>query len=577
MGVDTKRLTPASNRSVSAYKQSKSIGTTTGVVHSQIPIAGTGEAKIATSPSYEDCSQHSSRSSMTVDRQTVLSNGGKGNGKPKIFPTSLPSSPRKRQPDLRSVASNEGIPKSARTNNTFRNDATKSGSPAPSRNLSFGNIYKPSPDRLQQNSRSAEPSPSNKHVLGHAQHNYGYGNIIKGVKKVDNMKSNCKGNGDKKIVEKQNCLVSKTVSRIENIEELKKAGNEKYKKGCFVEAISFYNTAIEFCPQNAACHYNKAAALAGLGKVTEAVGECLEAIKQNRSYSRAHYKLGTLYTRLGQVYDARRHFKLSGQNISEVLKRLLRLEVHITNIKKAQKLEDWDCVLRESILCMEAGANASNQLIAVKAEALLKLHRVKEALGLLRAAKVSEESKSKKACKGTSCLLIVETQANLYLGRFSKGIGTAQQAVNADSNANSLTWLRKAKGVADARKDGNVLYKDGKYLEACTIFSRGLQYVPTNSVLLCHRAACRSKLGQWEMAIDDCNVALEHRPGYSKALSRRAHSNARLKRWEESLKDYTLLRNEMPTDQAIVDSLLQLQKELKKSQGMLISCHKLIT
>jgi DnaJ family protein C protein 7 len=60
------------------------------------------------------------------------------------------------------------------------------------------------------------------------------------------------------------------------------------------------------------------------------------------------------------------------------------------------------------------------------------------------------------------------------------------------------------------------------------MYGQGLQYVPTNTVLLCDRAACRSKLGQWEMAIDDCNAALRERPSYHKALVWRAHSYARV-------------------------------------------------
>lgn len=60
------------------------------------------------------------------------------------------------------------------------------------------------------------------------------------------------------------------------------------------------------------------------------------------------------------------------------------------------------------------------------------------------------------------------------------------------------------------------------------MYGQGLQYVPTNNVLLCDRAACRSKLGQWEMTIDDCNAALRERPSYHKALVWRAHSYARV-------------------------------------------------
>lgn len=112
--------------------------------------------------------------------------------------------------------------------------------------------------------------------------------------------------------------------------------------------------------------------------------------------------------------------------------------------------------------------------------------------------------------------------------RLEEGVLAAEQAVNLQSSSESLMWLRKARGVADARKAGNELYKVGKYLQACSMYGQGLQYDPTNCVLLCNRAACRSKLGKWEIAIDDCDAALRNRPDFSKALLRRAYSNARV-------------------------------------------------
>lgn len=55
---------------------------------------------------------------------------------------------------------------------------------------------------------------------------------------------------------------------------------------------------------------------------------------------------------------------LSGKNIgSETMQRLLRIEAHYANTNKAKKVKDWGRVLRESTLCIEAGVDASNQVI----------------------------------------------------------------------------------------------------------------------------------------------------------------------------------------------------------------------
>lgn len=83
--------------------------------------------------------------------------------------------------------------------------------------------------------------------------------------------------------------------------------------------------------------------------------------------------------------------------------------------------------------------------------------------------------------------------------------------------------------VARARAQGNELFNSGKFAEACIAYGEGLMYDPSNSVLHCNRAACRSKLGQWERSIDDSNEALRIKPNYIKALLRRAESNGKVK------------------------------------------------
>mgnify|MGYP000429769988 FL=1 len=115
------------------------------------------------------------------------------------------------------------------------------------------------------------------------------------------------------------------------------------------------------------------------------------------------------------------------------------------------------------------------------------------------------------------------------MGRFSDAIRAAESAVKLDlRNPEAAGLLRKARAVGQTRALGNELFNAGKFFEACAAYGEGLESDPINPVLLCNRAACRSKLGQWEKAIEDCDAALNAQPNYIKALMRRANCSAKV-------------------------------------------------
>lgn len=105
----------------------------------------------------------------------------------------------------------------------------------------------------------------------------------------------------------------------------------------------------------------------------------------------------------------------------------------------------------------------------------------------------------------------------------------AQRAARLDlNNREANVVMRKARAIATARSKGNELFKASRFSEACVAYGEGLEHDPYNSVLLCNRAASRSKLGHFEKAVDDCTAALNVRPSYAKARLRRADCNAKV-------------------------------------------------
>ncbi|KAF5749812.1 putative Tetratricopeptide repeat protein [Tripterygium wilfordii] len=355
-------------------------------------------------------------------------------------------------------------------------------------------------------------------------------------------------------------------------EQLKIMGNEDYKNGNFAEALALYDAAISIDPNKASYRSNKSAALTALGRILDAVFECREAIRIDPRYHRAHHRLANLYLRLGEAEKAIYHYKHAGPEADHIdISKAKTLQAHLSKCTEARRLRDWNTLIKETANTMSAGADSAPQIYALQAEALLKLHRHQEADDALTKGPNFEVDACTKFFGpiGNANLLVVRAQVDLAVGRFDDALASAQRAARLDSNNKEVNMvMRRARAVGAARSNGNEHFKASKYKEACGAYGEGLDHDPYNSVLLCNRAACKSKLGHYEKAVEDCTAALNVRPNYSKARLRRADCNAKLGRWEASIQDYEVLQKETPEDEEIKRALSEAQAQLKKRRGV---------
>lgn len=354
-------------------------------------------------------------------------------------------------------------------------------------------------------------------------------------------------------------------------EQLKIMGNEDYKNGNFAEALALYDAAISIDPNKASYRSNKSAALTALGRLLEAVFECREAIQIEPNYHRAHHRLANLYLRLGDGEKAMYHYKHSGPEADHVdIAKAKGLQIHLNKCTEARRLRDWNTLIKETKAAIISGADSAPQIYALQAEALIKLNRHQDAdQALTNGPKFNVDDCTK--FFGPICnsnLLMVRALVDMAVGRIDDALDAAQRATRLDSNnKEAIMVMRKARAVASARSTGNQLFKAAKYYEASNAYAEGLELDPYNSVLLCNRAACRSKLGQYEKAIEDCTAALNLRPGYSKARLRRADCYSKLEKWEASIRDYDMLHKEEPEDEEVRKGLLEAKAKVKKHRG----------
>ncbi|XP_056161188.1 inactive TPR repeat-containing thioredoxin TTL3-like [Syzygium oleosum] len=357
-------------------------------------------------------------------------------------------------------------------------------------------------------------------------------------------------------------------------ETLKIMGNEDYKNGRFAEALALYDAAISIDPNKASYRSNRSAALTALGRLLEAVFECREAIRIDPRYQRAHNRLATLYLRLGEAEKAMYHYKHSGPEADpEDIAKAKRVQSHLSKCTEARKLRDWNTLIKESRCVISAGADSAPQIFALQAEALMKLRKHQDADEALSKGPNFEVEECTKFLGpiGNAGLLVVRAQVDLAVGRFDDALEAAQRAARLDSSNKEVNYvIKRARAVAGARYKGNELFKAERFTEACVAYGEGLEHDQHNSVLLCNRAACRTKLGQYDKAIEDCTAALNVRPSYSKARLRRADCFAKLKKWEASIQDYEVLAREAPEDEEVSRVLLEAKAQLRRQCGDIV-------
>ncbi|KAM7277437.1 hypothetical protein ACFE04_019303 [Oxalis oulophora] len=506
----------------------------------------------------------------TATSSSSSSSSGSGSGKTQLLPknhsgeltgsgsrTGHRRSMSAGAPLIYSGSSFTGVNNNSSISSTSSSSAVSSN---PTSNLlPSGNIC-PSGKILKTGMMMAASRVSNKTdtLRSGAGGHYGHGSIMRGIGIIGSKTNNI-----------PNDVVATNVN---DPEDVKKLGNEMYKKGNFVEALGFYDRAIALSPENAAYRSNRAAALTAMGRLGEAVKECQEAVRLDPGYSRAHQRLASIYLRLGQAENSRRHLCFHGQHPDPIeLQKLQLFEKHLSRCADARKIGDWKGVLSETIAATGVGADSSPQLIAGKAEAYLKLHQIEDAVSTLsNIPKFDNLSSAQiKFCgmAAEAYIFYVHAQVDMAMGRFESAVSMTEKASSIEyRNLEIANFLKNVKLVARSRIRGNELFNGGNYDEACLAYGEGLKYDKSNSVLHCNRAVCWSKLGLWEKSVEDCNEALRIQPNYTKALLRRAASNGKLGRWAEAVRDYEVLRRELPGDDEIVENLLRAQVALKESR-----------
>ncbi|XP_054263982.1 mitochondrial import receptor subunit TOM70-like [Macrosteles quadrilineatus] len=122
--------------------------------------------------------------------------------------------------------------------------------------------------------------------------------------KVITTDSNTQANG---VVVSENGIKEPEVQTpLERAEQIKRAGNDFFKKGEYLDALRCYSEAIDLCPASettiqATYYQNRAACYERLNKIEEVVKDCSKALELNPKYVKACSRRAKAYQTLGQL------------------------------------------------------------------------------------------------------------------------------------------------------------------------------------------------------------------------------------------------------------------------------------
>ncbi|KAK7264065.1 hypothetical protein RJT34_31668 [Clitoria ternatea] len=391
---------------------------------------------------------------------------------------------------------------------------------------------------------------------------------------------------------KESSASAATIAAQEACEKWRLRGNQAYKNGDLSMAENCYKQGLSCVPKEEVsrsclralllCYSNLAATHISLGKMRDALEDCMMAAEIDQNFLKVQLRAANCYLALGEVEGASQYFKRCLQSGTDVcVDRKIAVEA-TDGLQKAQKVSD---LINHSTLLLQRRTSSdveralehinealmisslSEKLLEMKAEALLVLCRYEEVIQLCDNTLGSAEKNARPLDAGCQVTDLDDSQlsqsfyfrvwrcsmmlkAYFHLGKFEEGISLLEQqeekvsAINKSGSKIFDSLIPLAATVRELlhlKTAGNAAFQAGRHAEAVEHYTSALscnvESRPFSAVCYCNRAAAFKALGQIIDAIADCSLAIALDGNYLKALSRRANLYEMIRDYAQAASD----------------------------------------
>ncbi|XP_024984367.1 uncharacterized protein LOC112520288 isoform X1 [Cynara cardunculus var. scolymus] len=393
---------------------------------------------------------------------------------------------------------------------------------------------------------------------------------------------------------------SASIAAEETCEKWRLRGNQAYASGDLAKADDYYTQGLNSVSQTEKsksclralmlCYSNRAATRIALGRMREALNDCLMAAAIDPNFLKVQVRAAHCYLAIGEVENASLQYMKCLQSGNDVcVDRKLLVEAS-EGLEKAQIVaecmkqytelprrtsDDLECALRVIDKALQI-SSYSEQLLQMKADILLMLRRYEQAIQMCEQTLSSAEMDTPRSSSSWRPSLIVKSY--FYLGRLEEALefikkqessGHITERLGSMSLESLIPLAETVRELLSRKAAGNEAYKSGKYAEAVEHYTAALscsvESRPFAAICFCNRAAAYRALGQIADAIADCSLAIALDPTYLKALSRRAS-------YYEMIRDYGQAAIDLRRLVSLLTSQIEekgiLSGVLDKSSGM---------